>query len=107
MVKIKYVRQYNRVCVEGHAQAGSKGEDLICAAVSILTRTLAENARQMEKAGLTGRVSIEIEDGHAYVRCPAKYGSQATVSSIMQAVCAGYQILADEFPEHVSFTVRG
>ena len=36
MISVTYCRNDNEVVVEGHANSGEKGHDLICASVSIL-----------------------------------------------------------------------
>ena len=43
MTEITYNHQEKKVTIKGHAQSGEYGNDLVCAAVSALTYTLAEN----------------------------------------------------------------
>ena len=51
MVVIDYNRQFPRVTVKGHAGTAPAGQDLVCAAVSTLTYTLAENVAQLHRLG--------------------------------------------------------
>lgn len=107
MIQVKYNRFYNRVSVHGHADAAPKGEDLVCSAASILVHTLSANVAQMEKAGIAAKAVSDIQDGDATISCRAVKGYESTVSSIFQAVCVGFEILADKFPEYISYKILG
>ena len=50
MIKVVYHRGLNRVSVEGHAHSGGVGHDLVCASASILVKTIATLANNMERA---------------------------------------------------------
>ncbi len=107
MIKVKYNRTYNRVTVLGHAESAPKGEDLVCSAASILVHTLAANVGHMEEAHICTQGIAEIKEGFAKVSCKAVRGYEAVVASIFQAVCVGFEILADKYPENISFKILG
>ncbi len=107
MIKVKYNRTYNRVTVLGHAESAPKGEDLVCSAASILVHTLAANVGHMEHSGAATQCVAEIKEGFAKVSCRAVRGYEAVVASIFQAVCVGFEILADKYPENISFKILG
>lgn len=107
MIEIRYYKDENRVTVHGHAGSAEKGRDLICAACSTLAITLAENVRQMEEAGIANEMTIELEEGHADIRCvPSKMGEE-TVRRAFESVCVGFEILAKKYPAYIFFTVQG
>lgn len=89
--------------VTGHAGAAPRGEDLVCAAVTMLARTFAENAKQMDKAGIVSGVHIELEEGNAHVWCRPAKKYRAVAASVLQAICIGFEILEREYPEYVKF----
>ena len=93
MVRVVYEVEACRVRVEGHAGAGEFGRDPVCAAVSALCLTLAENG-----SALGGQAVLE--PGRAEICCP---GAEAA----FEAVCRGFAWLAREFPEYVSYTREG
>ena len=107
MVKVKYHRFYNILTVEGHAGSAPKGEDLVCSAASILVHTLRANVENMEKAGIIAKPETEIRDGYAKIKCRAVRGNENTVAAVYQAVCVGFEILADKFPDYISFKILG
>ncbi len=107
MIKVKYNRTYNRVIVLGHAESAPKGEDLVCSAASILIHTLAANVGHMEEAHICTKGMADIKEGFAKVSCKAVRGYENTVASTFQSVCVGFEILADKFPENISFKIWG
>lgn len=107
MIEVRYYPEQNRVTVQGHAGSAEKGKDLICAACSALAITLAENVRQMEESGLAREMTVDLEDGHADIRCiPSKQGIEA-VRRTFESVCVGFDILAKKFPAYIFFGVQG
>lgn len=107
MINVKYHRFYNKLTVEGHADSAPKGEDLVCSAASILAHTLCANVENMVKAGIAVDSHTDIRDGYAKIRCRAVRGHENTVASIFQSVCVGFEILADKFPDYISFKITG
>lgn len=107
MITVKYNRAYNKLTVSGHAGAGKMGEDLVCSAASILVHTLSANAGYLQEAGLAEDASSEIREGYACIRCRAAKGCEAIVSRTYQSVCVGFEIMADKFPEYISYKILG
>lgn len=107
MINAVYDRAHNRLTVEGHAASGPKGEDLVCSAATILVHTLEANVQYMERAGIVVEMEADVREGHAQIGCKASRGYAHTVASAFQTVCVGFEILADKFPEYISFDILG
>ena len=107
MVNVTYHRLHNCLTVTGHANSAAKGEDLVCAAASILTLTLGENVKNMAGARIVRNPVIDIEDGSAEISCTASGGYKNVVMQTFQSVIVGFEILADKFPENISFEILG
>ena len=107
MVKIVYHRDLNRVTVEGHAKSGEAGHDLVCASVSILVYTLASFVENMKRAGQVYNPTAEIKEGDAVIYCspPTKY--RPSVTLVFDSICAGFELLARDYPDNVSYEIRG
>lgn len=105
MIQVNYKRSENMVTVEGHAGSAPKGEDLVCSAASVLVHTLHANVGYMEESGVAADAEAEIRDGYAKIQCKAVKGYERTVAATYQSVCVGFEILADKFPEYVSFKI--
>ena len=107
MVKIVYHRDLNRVTVEGHAKSGEAGHDLVCASVSILVYTLASFVENMKRAGQVYNPTSELKEGDAVIYCspPTKY--RASVTLVFDSICAGFELLARDYPDNISYEIRG
>ena len=103
MIQIFYDRSAHRVSVSGHAGTAPAGEDLVCAAVTALTLTLAQNIEDLEGRGAAKGSSVEMESGCADLVCPPVAGYGALVDTIFDAICTGYSALADAHPGNVRF----
>lgn len=105
MVKITWYRPQNRVTVVGHANAAPKGEDLVCAAVSALTYTLAANALELKQEGVVKCETVTLKEGHSEVQIYPKRIFKRRAERAISAVCLGFELLARQYPEHVAYTI--
>ncbi len=106
MIRVVYHPKYFRVSVRGHARSGEPGRDLVCAAASALAVTMAENVTAMERAGQVRELQVTLRSGLAEVCCVPRAGHRATARLVMNAVCLGWERLAREYPEFLSYEVR-
>ena len=108
MITIQYNSVDCRVQLSGHAGSGDPGHDLVCSAVSALTYTLEANVKSLEQAGIVRDVEIKLNHGDAVIACKpcADDVSSYVVRRIMAAVCAGYELLADRYPENIRYDVE-
>lgn len=83
MTRVEYSPAARRLRLTGHAGAGERGSDPVCAALSILVYALLD-------AGAEGRV----ERGEAELLLPA--------ADVDVALC-GFRLLAENFPQNVEF----
>ena len=95
------------ITARGHAGFGRKGQDIVCAAVSILTLTAAEEARRLYEQGLL-RCCPEtvLREGFASVTvCPLPRFRQQ-VSASFRFARTGLRLLARQYPRHVRLKGR-
>ena len=83
MTRVEYSPAARRLRLTGHAGAGERGSDPVCAALSILVYALLD-------AGAEGRV----ERGEAELLLPDR--------DVDVALC-GFRLLAESYPEYVSY----
>ena len=92
--------------LEGHADSAPEGEDLVCAAASILAYTAAQEVRDMERAGkLRKRPRVELSKGRCRVTCTPKAEAWSEALHTYKVAQTGFRLLAANFPEHVALTV--
>lgn len=103
MTCVRYDREGLRLEMEGHADAGPPGVDPVCAALSMLMMTLEE--RMTAQSEQMGPVISRGQGRFAIQCCPAREKEPLCRESF-DTVAAGLSLLAENRPEHVSFTVN-
>ena len=103
MIRITYEKSTNRVTVTGHAGAGEKGKDIVCAAVSALVLTLGENIRVLRETDTLESCCVRVKEGYAVFACKAIAGMESVVRCIFGAVCCGFELVQKMHPEHIRY----
>ena len=98
MIRVIYSPGELWVSVEGHAESGPFGQDLVCAAVSGLAVTLAESIREMEKAGKLKSARRELDGGRAWLGCKPKHRFRAEAEAVFETVMRGLKCLGRVYP---------
>ena len=108
MIYVEYDRKKNNIKVKGHAQSGDAGHDLVCAATTIIVYTLASNVAQLSSdKSKVRRPIINLGEGKAEIGCSPVHGMTAVVTLILDCICQGFDILAKQYPDNISYIVRG
>lgn len=107
MIQVIYYRKHNRLTVEGHARSGEPGHDLVCASASILAYTLAANVENLAGLGHVRIESMELQPGNAEIGCKSRSGAGSVVARVFEAICVGYELLARDYPQYVSYEIHG
>ena len=101
MIKIIYVTDPEggklTMRAEGHAGYAPAGQDIVCAAVSCLMQTLAYSAAEDEH---TSSCSYQGKDGPVV---SVKAGDSVLMRDKFELVADGLTLLAEQYPENVSF----
>lgn len=108
MTVVVYDRREGVLSMRGHAGAGEKGSDLVCAALSILLYTFAAIPGTRLRSGegwavaelaKTASSGMPGPENGRFVKRP--YGGTARASS--DAICAGFRLLAEAYPRNVKY----
>jgi len=97
-----------RVRIRGHAGSAPKGQDLVCAAASVLAKAAEANVRDMWAEGclLSGpehEPVIVTRDGSVkLVYTPATAADVARALTELAVIERGFRILAHNYPRYVS-----
>ena len=84
--------------MDGHAGTAPKGQDLVCAAGSILAYTIAACINPTDPLA-----KIDINPGSTHISCSYNYQSLAQFDT----VAGGFRLLAGAYPNHVKFICSG
>ena len=106
MIRVVYQRGSHRLTMEGHACSGESGHDLVCSAASMLAHTLAANVYRMKKQGQVQKAMVKLEGGNADIGCKPRGRFQSIVTVIFDSVCVGFEILAENYPQNILYTIE-
>ena len=107
MIEIEAVLDENgilRACkAAGHAGAGPKGTDIVCAAVSVLMRTAVRVLSGRE--GITIRYEAP-EPGFLFLEAGYTAEGGDFLSAAGVFLIEGLASIAEEYPQHCTLTIR-
>ena len=106
MIQVTYYRKYNRLTVTGHAGAAEPGHDLVCASASMLAYTLAANVANMADNGQVRQPIIQTKEGDTEISCNPRHNLKASVTLVFDSVCVGFELLAHDYPQYISYEIR-
>jgi len=100
MTVATYNRRDTALTVKGHAGYANPGEDVVCAAASMLALT-AIAVVQDNAATFYPVVSQSKKDGEMRIVCRPNGGSITSCRRVLDTIFTGYEILAGQYPDHV------
>ena len=102
MVKVKIYTDADgriyRFAAEGHSGFAPHGEDIVCAAVSVLLQTAVLG---LEKVACI-RPEVAIDDGYLICHLSREQTSNTAVSVILKTMLLGLQAIQGEYGNYVS-----
>lgn len=104
MITVTYHRKWHRLSVEGHAETGEPGFDLVCAAATILARTLAAHVAELSaEKRIVKEPHIKLQEGCAEISCKPVHRFASMVELIYDSVIRGFLLMSEQFPEAVTY----
>lgn len=92
----------------GHAGAAPKGQDIVCAAATMLMYTIAQAAMDMGSRGELQRPpTVKLDDGNAGVSFRPKEGAMEKGRLVLDVIRRGLEVLGKRYPENVAIYVIG
>ena len=85
----------------GHACYAPKGQDIVCAAFTILMYTMAEMISELNRSGKLKECHIELDSGNVDISCIPKDEYIAETRHIMSTINTGISILSAEYSEFI------
>lgn len=106
MMDITYRRRRMQIMALGHAGYAPAGQDVVCAAATMLLYTLAGNLRKLHRNDPKRYYGtrIRLTPGFAVVEARARYDARITTMLIFDAIANGFRMLAKSYPQYVRFT---
>lgn len=102
IAKFEFDDEHLSLKVSGHAGQNVYGQDIVCAAASILATTLGQTLKIDETAGrLRSAPRIKLKEGDANIMCRPKREFFGDVLTEFLTVRNGYIVMAHNYPEYV------
>jgi len=89
--------------VQGHAGAGKKGEDIVCAAVSVLTRTIIRVLSNRKDITIRGSIPGE---GNFYLETECAEDGREFLAASGAFLIEGLLSVSAEFPDYCKVTIE-
>jgi uncharacterized protein YsxB (DUF464 family) len=106
MIKITYKAKgkKHKLSIEGHAESGDQGKDLVCCAISTLFYTLAQTIMEANEQGLLAKApSIHEKNGNGTISCIANGRYEPNISLIWWTIINGFMLLEENYPKNIKF----
>lgn len=100
MIKITYEPKKHRLRMQGHADFGEPGTDILCAAASMLFYTLCQSLLCSEDK-LIKAPTMQTEKGSACVECCPKEEYAMMIDTMYKTVLCGFHMLSQQYPGNV------
>ena len=103
MIRAVYDRPAHRLTVTGHAGDGTAGQDLLCAAASTLTYTLAAALVDLCAAGQIPEPDARLQPGDACLHCHSSHASRGAVLLTFDTIARGFALLSSRYPDDMAY----
>lgn len=103
MIRAVYDRPAHRLTVTGHAGDGTSGQDLLCAAASTLTYTLAAALVDLCAAGQITEPDARLQPGDACLHCHSSHASRGAVLLTFDTIARGFALLSSRYPDDMAY----
>lgn len=102
MTLIRYDEEAHHLSINGHAGYAPEGQDIVCAAVSSLTYTLANALMGLEQQGLVADLSLRMDNGAVDMACvPRGESGKTALHTVYDTIVGGYELIARSYPQNV------
>lgn len=95
----EYKKGKYTIVIDGHS-GYNPGNDIVCAACSVLTYTLINS---LSKLGLKKYDVLEFEDGFV-ISLASETETQEKTKTIIDTIMLGFEMLQEQYPANVSVT---
>lgn len=102
MTQIRMNWEELKLSASGHAGAGEKGSDIVCAGISALTCALLNQLKDAEARGRTRLVwGVDEKSGDINMMAIPFSGYRTEVYAYYRVIMTGLKAMAQEYPDNI------
>lgn len=105
MITVTYRPKKRSLTIKGHANAGEKGFDIICASVSTVFYNLCQMMREYDHKAFVKPIEMQDISGSAKLQVTPASGYETWIDHDMLYALTGFKLLAGNFPQYVNLKV--
>lgn len=105
MIEVDYNRKKVSVTIKGHANAGKKGEDLVCAACSQTAYIFAAAVYGMAEKNMGQEPTVELTSGDSKIVFKPYSESKHLCLFALDNIAKGFELLANTYPGKIYFKI--
>lgn len=106
MINITFKPETLELEIEGHAEHGENGKDIVCSAISTLFYTLAQSVSASESM-LAKKPVFKDKEGKGYLKCKPKKEYEGNIARSYWTILVGFELVAANYPQNVTLKVEG
>ncbi|HYH02601.1 MAG TPA: ribosomal-processing cysteine protease Prp [Bacillota bacterium] len=99
-IKVNRQKKYIGFICSGHAGYGESGYDIVCAAISILTHTIAASLESI--VGLPLRVKADENQGYLECTWDPQPDKAEQSDLLIKTLILGLSEIHEQYPDHIS-----
>lgn len=105
MITVTYRPTKHELKIKGHAGFAEHGNDVICAAVSMVFYNLCQMLLEYDKKAFVGKVDMQNISGSACVKVTPASGYESWIDHDFLYALTGFRMLMAQFPDYVNLKV--
>lgn len=106
MITVKYSPSRHQLSIRGHAGAGEKGHDIVCASASMVFYNLCQMLREYDqKKAFALPLQMQDAPGNASIRVMPHTGYETWIDHDFLYALTGFRMLMAQYPDYVNLIV--
>lgn len=102
MVSIRAEKKKNRYQLDIRGHAGyNPGNDIVCASVSILAYTMAQEMQELDDLGLFRNMECLMEEGNVHIVAEIREARGWRFDALFHTILTGFELLNNRYPQNV------
>lgn len=106
MITVTYSPKKHQLRIKGHAEFAPKGQDIVCAAATMVFYNLCQMIREYDQeAAFSVKPKMQFNSGRALIEVVPRADYETWIDHDFLYALTGYRLLMAQFPDRVNLKV--